>query len=121
MKEGWSVGQLSQNCIKLSFSPESAAVVAQCWQSRAGQVATSLLSRTIKANQLIDMDWSFGVTAATDDCDTVGKTFLQLKFTIDYGDVGRKDVFLELTLEQFYHFLAQMENCKSYIDFIDVA
>ena len=64
-----------------------------------------------------------GVTAASDDCDHVGKTYLQLKFTIDYGDSqsGLKDVFMELGLEQFFQFLAQMENCKSYMDFFDSA
>jgi hypothetical protein len=63
------------------------------------------------------MDWSFGVTTATDECDQVGKTFLQVKFKIG-GANGAQDIFLELSLEQFYQFLAQMEKAKAYVDYI---
>jgi hypothetical protein len=121
MKDGWSANELKVNCAGLNIPPDAAAIIANCWQQRAGQMATALLSRTIKANELVDMDWSFGVTAASDDCDHVGKTFLQLKFTIDYGNEGLKDIFMELSLEQFFQFLAQMENCKQYLDFLDSA
>ncbi len=50
----------------------------------------------------------------------MGKTFLQLKLTIDDVDVGIRDEFFELSLEQFYVFLGQMEKCKAYLDFISV-
>jgi hypothetical protein len=139
MKDGWSVNELKANCASLDVSAEVTTIIASCWQQKAGQMATALLSRTIKANELVDMDWSFGksllqvtlyfsdyyissgVTASSDDCDHLGKTYLQLKFTIDYGSQGLKDVFMELSLEQFFQFLAQMENCKQYLDFMDSA
>lgn len=47
----------------------------------------------------------------------VGKTYLQVKFKIG-GANGAQDVFLELSLEQFYQFLAQMEKAKAYVDYI---
>jgi hypothetical protein len=75
----------------------------------------SVLGKTVSANRLIDMDWNFGVTAASSDCDSIGKPFLQLKLTIDEGN-GPKDRFVELSLDQFYQFLTAMENCKSYMD-----
>jgi len=36
---------------------------------------------------------------------------------LDEGGLARQ-VFMELSLEQFYQFLAQMENCKAYLDFV---
>lgn len=120
MKDGCSGADLARKCLSFQFSPEATATVQKCWQLKAGQMAMSILSRTITANQLVDMDWSFGVTASSDDCDNIGKTYLILKLTID-GEGGLKDVFLELSLDQFYQFLAQMENCKSYLDFMDSA
>ena len=69
---------------------------------------------------------------ASDDCDTIGKTFVQLKleFLRSNGDEkgdsgssntsvcrgGRQQVFMEMNLDQFYQFLASIEKCKSCID-----
>ena len=63
------------------------------------------------------MDWNFGVTAASDDINNVGRTFLQLKLTLESGGGGLDVVFMELSLEHFYQFLASMEKCKSYIEY----
>lgn len=78
--------------------------------------SVSSLNALLASNQLVDLDWSFGVTASSNDCNQVGKTFLQLKLTIRQEDNALKDVFMEMTIEQFYHFLSEMEKCKSYID-----
>lgn len=52
----------------------------------------------------------------------VGKTFLQMKLTVDSGGGGPgRLVFMELSLEQFYHFMAQMEKAKAYLDFVAAA
>ena len=87
------------------------------WKVQAVGIATNLLSKSLTNNQLIDMDWVFGVTASSDDCDHVGKTFLQLKLTLENVS-GRKVVVMELTLDQFYQFLASMEKCKAYLDYV---
>lgn len=48
----------------------------------------------------------------------MGKTFLQLKLTVDQGGGAGRDLFLELSLEQFYSFMAQMEKARAYLDFV---
>jgi hypothetical protein len=80
-------------------------------------MSRSLLSRVSAASQLQDLEWSFGVTTSTDDCDQVGRTYLQMKLKVA-GPAGSKDVFVELSLEQFYDFLGQMEKAKAYLDFL---
>ena len=79
------------------------------------------LNSLLASNQLVDLDWSFGVTASSNECNQVGKTFLQLKLTIRKEDNELKDVFMEMTIEQFYHFLSEMEKCKSYIDLMSTS
>lgn len=47
----------------------------------------------------------------------VGATFLQMKFVLDH-DGEREDVTLEMTLQQFYTFLAQMERAKACVELL---
>ena len=83
-------------------------------------ITSALLSKAATNRRLVDMDWSFGVTAASDDINNVGKTFLQLKLTLERDASAEgccEVVFMELSLEQFYQFLASMEKCKAFIDY----
>lgn len=100
MKEGVSKDQLGENCLTLGLSEVSTASVIDSWCKHGKSIATTLVSRTVAANQLIDLDWTFGVTAASDDMDQVGKTFIQLKLTVNDGGDSKKFIFMELSLEQ---------------------
>lgn len=44
-----------------------------------------------------------------------------MKLTIKNDDegCGMKDIFMELSLDQFYAFLSQMEKCKAYFDILN--
>lgn len=55
------------------------------------------------------------VTAASSEsgAGTVGRTFLQLELVLDAPGGGLERVYLELTLNQFYEFLAHMERAKA--------
>ena len=37
-------------------------------------------------NQLVDMEWKFGVTASTNQIDKLGNAFLQLKLVYNRGE-----------------------------------
>lgn len=99
------------------IAEESAFVLQKCWASSRDSLATASVRTTIMANELVDMEWKFGVTAASNELAQVGSTFLHLKLVIDKGG-HREDVFVELTLPQFYEFLADMEKAKTCIDFL---
>lgn len=45
----------------------------------------------------------------------VGSTFLQMKFVLDNGR-EHQEVVTEMSLPQFYQFLAQMERAKAVMD-----
>lgn len=40
-----------------------------------------------------------------------------MKLTVDRG-AGLQNVYMELSLEQFYQFMVQMEKAKAYLDFV---
>lgn len=107
--------------VSLGISSSSASTISQVWETKASKLTNLLLSKTLESNKLIDMDWSFGVTASSDDFDQVGKTFLQVKVKVDTGNEGIKDIFFELSLDQFYSFLAEIEKCKSFLDALSAA
>nr|ACI68902.1 COMM domain-containing protein 7 [Salmo salar] len=62
-----------------------------------------------------DMEWKFGVTVGTSELQKVGNTFLQLKLVIRKGN-STENVYMELTLPQFYNFLHEMERAKASMD-----
>lgn len=128
MREGWSAGQIHTECSRVDLSEEVSTILRLEWARNASHIASKLLAKTIAANELVDMDWSFGVTASSNDCDQMGKTYLQMKLTIRNDDDatttgigGVRDVFVELSLDQFYSFLSQIERCKSYLDAMNKA
>lgn len=89
------------------------------WNEKSGKISAYLCSKIVTNNKLIDLDWAFGVTAASDDCNHVGKTFLQIKITTIESQGKLNVTFFELSLDQFYQFLASLEKCRSYLDFVN--
>jgi hypothetical protein len=50
----------------------------------------------------------FTVTASSSESKQVGKTFLQLRLTLE----GKDPVFLEMSIKQFYDFLSGMDTAN---------
>lgn len=74
MRESWSVSQMESKCSSLGLSESVVRIIGSSWAENSGAITSSLLSKIITANQLLDVDWSFGVTSATDDSDKVRGT-----------------------------------------------
>ncbi|XP_076284662.1 COMM domain-containing protein 7 [Lasioglossum baleicum] len=63
------------------------------------------------------VSWRFGVTAASNESDNIGKSFLQLK--LDLEEDGKPNtVFVEMTISEFYKFLHDLEKAKSDLDLL---
>ena len=119
ISEGYSIKTIEERCKEAGLNHSVSSVVVQAWKEKLVDITSVLLSEATTNRRLIDMDWSFGVTAASDDISNVGKTFLQLKLILerDASTEGCDVIFMELSLEQFYQLLASMEKCKAYIDY----
>uniref|UniRef100_A0A2K5YCC5 COMM domain containing 7 n=1 Tax=Mandrillus leucophaeus TaxID=9568 RepID=A0A2K5YCC5_MANLE len=72
------------------------------WKQNAPTLAQWAIGQTLMINQLIDMEWKFGVTSGSSELEKVGSIFLQLNFLSP-----------ELTLPQFYSFLHEMERVRT--------
>lgn len=117
-KQNISADQLADDCAGLGLSKDAVSVLRGCWEARRRDLATASARTSLMANRLVDLEWTFGVTSATDELGAVGATFLNVKLVIDKGHGEREDIFMELTLAQFYEFMADMEEAKTYIDFL---
>lgn len=69
--------------------------------------------------KVVDVDWKFGVTAASSEKNQVGKTFLQMKITVDSGN-GLKNIHMEMSLPQFYAFLHELEKAATSLQYAAV-
>ncbi|KAL0482026.1 hypothetical protein AKO1_013283 [Acrasis kona] len=116
IKRNLKLETLIEDCETLGLDDERVKYVCGTWKKYYVAISKGVLSQTLSVNPLKDLDWRFGVTASSSELSSVGRTFLQLKLTLDQGD-GLKDVFVELTLNQFYDLLHQLESAKQTLDF----
>ncbi|KAI0216306.1 COMM domain-containing protein 7 [Lamellibrachia satsuma] len=117
MKKNLDPEQVKEDLLKLGLSEENAAHFTEKWSQHQTMASRQALQHTLVVNQLADMEWKFGVTAASSELNKVSNTFLQLKLLINKGN-KMETVDLELTLPQFYSFLHEMERAKASIDFL---
>ena len=110
--------QLVGNLERMGLSSEKCEVISEAWSKNFVALCKSVVSQTFKINELVDMEWKFGVTAATSDKDQVGRSFLQLKLVVDKGGETPENVHMELSLPQFYSFLHEMEKAKSSLELL---
>jgi len=101
----------------LGLHEDKALQFTDKWRESQSTLTKAALSQTLVVNQLVDMEWKFGVTAASSQMSKVGSTFLQMKLVINKGH-ATENVYMELTLPQFYSFLHEMEKAKSSLEFL---
>ena len=122
--------QLGNDLDLLGLASEKKDIISKIWEQNYASLSRAAITKTLTMNELVNMEWKFGVTASSDDLESVGIPFLQMKLVINKGGSsgssdttgannsnGTETVFMELTLPQFYDFLAEMEKARSTIDF----
>ena len=100
---------------KIGLDPDKAVSVGKAWRKGNAAMAKAAAAKTLMVNQLVDMEWKFGVTASSDDAAQLGTTFLQLKLVTEKG-ADTETSYMELSLPQFYEFIHEMEKCKASLD-----
>lgn len=117
LRQNLSPSQLQDDFQNLGLSDTKTNNFCEQWKVNIVNISRSALSQTLMVNQLVDMEWKFGVTAASSEVDKVGNTFLQLKLVINNG-TGTSNVYMELTLPQFYSFLHEMSKARASLEFL---
>ncbi len=64
------------------LTAEKSAVAAQLWRGHFVALSRSMVDQSLLVNRVVDMDWRFGVTAASSELAQAGSTFLQLKLVV---------------------------------------
>ena len=107
---------VGDDCAAFGLGEAKGAAVAALYKEHFLALSRSMIVQTLSVNELVDMEWKFGVTTATSEAQTVGSTFLQIKLVLDKGAGKQENVFMELSLPQFYAFLHEMEVAKASIE-----
>ncbi|TKC42653.1 hypothetical protein EI555_004963, partial [Monodon monoceros] len=68
------------------LSEEKATYFSEKWKQNAPTLARWAVGQTLMINQLIDMEWTFGVTSGSSELEKVGSIFLQLKLVVKKGN-----------------------------------
>uniref|UniRef100_A0A8D0HNK5 COMM domain containing 7 n=1 Tax=Sphenodon punctatus TaxID=8508 RepID=A0A8D0HNK5_SPHPU len=115
LKRNLSAEQVRADFITLGLSEEKAGYFADQWKLNSPTLTRLAVGQTLMINQLLDMEWKFGVTAGSSELDKVVSIFLQLKLVVKRGN-QTEPVYIELTLPQFYSFLHEMERIKTSLE-----
>ncbi|XP_041061359.1 COMM domain-containing protein 7 [Cetorhinus maximus] len=115
LKRNLTADHVKTDFITLGLSEEKAGCFADQWKLNSAVLSRLAVGQTLTVNQLVDMEWKFGVTAGSSELQKVGSIFLQLKLVIKKGNKS-ENVYMELTLPQFYNFLHEMEQAKSSLE-----
>ncbi|XP_028309411.1 COMM domain-containing protein 7 isoform X2 [Gouania willdenowi] len=112
LKRNLTAEQIKEDLLTLGLSEDKATSFSQQWDQNRSALSQLVIRHTLMVNQLLDMEWKFGVTVGTSEIHKVGNIFLQLKFVVRKGN-STENIFTELTLPQFYNFLHEMERVKA--------
>nr|XP_041576158.1 COMM domain-containing protein 7 isoform X2 [Taeniopygia guttata] len=80
LKRNLSSEQVRADFIALGLSEEKASYFAEQWKVNSPTLTRLAVGQTLMINQLIDMEWKFGVTAGSSELEKVGSIFLQWHF-----------------------------------------
>ncbi len=109
LKNNLTSGEMLSDLAELGLNKTRSALVEAVFSKHRAQLLQSAVESTLTVNQLEDIDWRFGVTASSSEMDRVGSTFLQMKLKRADKPVAN----IELSLEQFYQFLGEMEKADA--------
>ncbi|XP_076811722.1 COMM domain-containing protein 7-like isoform X1 [Clavelina lepadiformis] len=101
-------GQLYSDLQRLGLDAGRANLFCQTWKDQS-EVSDQFSKLDLK--RLVDLEWKFGVTAASSELHRVGNCYIQLKMVVT-KDSKRESVLMELSLPQFYTFMHEMETAK---------
>ncbi|ERE71412.1 COMM domain-containing protein 7 [Cricetulus griseus] len=85
LKKGLTAEQVRADLLTLGLSEEKATYFSEKWKQNAPTLAQWAIGQTLMINQLVDMEWRFGVTSGSSELEKVGSIFLQLKLVVKKG------------------------------------
>ncbi|KAM6165004.1 COMM domain-containing protein 7 isoform 2-T2 [Rhynchocyon petersi] len=112
LKKSLTAEQVRADFLALGLSEDKATYFSEKWKQNSPTLAQWAIGQTLMVNQLVDMEWKFGVTSGSSELEKMGSIFLQLKLVVKKGN-QTENLYIELTLPQFYSFLHEMERVRA--------
>uniref|UniRef100_A0A4W5PY85 COMM domain containing 7 n=1 Tax=Hucho hucho TaxID=62062 RepID=A0A4W5PY85_9TELE len=112
LKKNLTADQVKEDLLALGLYDAKAAHFSQQWSSHYPVLSRLAVGQTLMVNQLVDMEWKFG--GKTNNL-RIEVPLRMLKLVIRKGN-STENVYMELTLPQFYNFLHEMERNKASMD-----
>lgn len=116
IRRNLSASQVREDFVNLGLTEDKAQHLSSQWQTNLLGLSRVAAGQTLVINELVDMEWKFGVTAASSELNTVGNTFIQIKLVVNKGGNKIENVYMELSLPEFYSFLHEMERAKASLE-----
>uniref|UniRef100_A0A667Y818 COMM domain containing 7 n=1 Tax=Myripristis murdjan TaxID=586833 RepID=A0A667Y818_9TELE len=102
LKKNLTAEQIKEDLLSLGLNEDKAAHFSQQWALHYAVLSRQAVGQTLMVNQLVDMEWNV----------TTASLLFQLKLVVRKGN-STENVYMELTLPQFYNFLHEMERAKA--------
>ncbi|MGH0155123.1 UNVERIFIED_CONTAM: hypothetical protein FKN15_075094 [Acipenser sinensis] len=93
LKRNLTAEQVKADLITLGLNEDKASHFADQWKVRYPALSRLAVEQTLMVNQLVDMEWKFGVTAGSSELHKVGSIFLQLKLVVRKGN-ATENIFM---------------------------
>ncbi|XP_069976512.1 COMM domain-containing protein 7 [Penaeus vannamei] len=111
-----------QDLAKLLTSSGLRKEIVNIITSQSEHIRKLMSSRILLNNpreQLIDLQWKFGVVAGSSSKGEAGRTFVQVKIVSKSPSGAVKARHVEVSLKKFYDFLHQLEKAKATLEYMN--
>mmetsp|Transcript_25271 Transcript_25271/g.58937 ORF Transcript_25271/g.58937 Transcript_25271/m.58937 type:complete len:190 (-) Transcript_25271:189-758(-) len=94
-----------------------AAALASAWVEH-GSSLQDTLAHSLPVRTLLDVEWTFGVTASSSEHEAIGNTYVHVRMTVNSGGGVAEYVHFELSLDKFYDFLHELESARAQLEVV---
>ena len=107
--------KIQEDLHKLDFPEEAVQFAGEIWENQKDAVTLRALSQMASCDDLLDMEWKFGVTTSDSIVENKGECFIQLKLIFGQ-DKGTREVNFEMSPKEFYEFYGELEKIKTVME-----
>ncbi|KAH9101881.1 hypothetical protein LEN26_000336 [Aphanomyces euteiches] len=108
------IEQLSRAGMELA----PAKLFASHWETHRPALLQRVHQALVMSTSFVKLTWKLGITAATNHMPELGTVFVQLSFHMDKGKPELETETIELSVDNFYLFLANMEALHAHMLFL---
>lgn len=110
VKKELSMQQIEADLRMLTMAESVIKQFCKKWCTNITGLQSSLLKSKLQGRRLVDMDWKFGVTAASSELQQVGSCFIQMKLAT--GTRQGTSSVIEMNVAGFYDLMHEVEKAK---------